>query len=144
MLSRLSKLFGWKKDPGKAAPAGSGLSQVTSDASRCVQCGICGYNCPVGIEVREYARRGENVTDSRCIQCGDCIEKCPRGTLKWGPALLVRADLTLQIDPDALPTMLQLQPRLRPQQRLRPQTREEGDWKSASEQGSRQGSRHEK
>ena len=78
--------------------AGSELLQVTADGSRCVQCGICGYNCPVGIEVREYARRGENVTDSRCIGCGACIEKCPRGTLRWGAAILIRADNTLEIN----------------------------------------------
>jgi formate hydrogenlyase subunit 6/NADH:ubiquinone oxidoreductase subunit I len=34
---------------------------------------------------------------SRCIHCGACIEKCPRGTLKWGPAILVRADDTMQV-----------------------------------------------
>jgi NAD-dependent dihydropyrimidine dehydrogenase PreA subunit len=92
-------------------PDTDGLYQVTADASRCVQCGICGYNCPVGIEVREYARRGQNVTDSRCISCDACIEKCPRGTLKWGPAILVREDNSLEINPEALPVMLQLQPR---------------------------------
>jgi ferredoxin-type protein NapH len=70
------------------------MSQATADASRCMQCGICVYNCPVGIEVREYARRGENVTDSRCINCGACVENCPRGTLKWGPAILVRPIIT--------------------------------------------------
>jgi ferredoxin len=86
------------------------LLQVTADASRCVQCGICGYNCPVGIEVREYARRGQNVTDSRCIACGACIEKCPRGTLRWGPAILVRDDNTLEVNPEALPTLLRLEP----------------------------------
>jgi ferredoxin len=78
------------------------LRQVISDASRCVQCGICGYNCPVGIEVREYARRGQNVTDSRCITCGACIEKCPRGTLRWGPAILIRSDNSLEIHPNQL------------------------------------------
>jgi ferredoxin len=62
---------------------------------------------------------------SRCIHCGACIEKCPRGTLKWGPAILVRADDTMQVNPDALPTMLQLQPR------LQPQPREQGDRKAS-------------
>lgn len=87
------------------------LYQVTADATRCVQCGICGHNCPVGIEVREYARRGENVTDCRCINCGTCITLCPRGTLRWGPAILVRADNSLEIDPISLPDRLQLTPR---------------------------------
>ena len=87
-----------------------GLLQVSADASRCVQCGICGYNCPVGIPVREYARRGQNVTDSRCIACGVCVEKCPRGTLRWGPAILLRSDNKLEVDPHALPEMLLLHP----------------------------------
>ena len=99
-------------------------SFLTADASRCVQCGICGYNCPVGIEVREYARRGENVTDSRCISCGACIEKCPRGTLKWGQAILIRPDETLEIAVNDLPHMLRLEPRQLPRQLPRELPRE--------------------
>jgi ferredoxin len=49
-----------------------------------VQCGVCGYNCPVGIPVRDYARQGRTVEDPACVQCGQCIEACPRGTLRWG------------------------------------------------------------
>jgi len=58
-------------------------SHVAADATRCVQCGVCGYNCPVGIQVREYAREGRIVDDPRCVKCGLCIQKCPRGTLRW-------------------------------------------------------------
>ena len=100
-----------KEKPQEQKRVSAGLHQVTADASRCVQCGICIYNCPVGIEVREFARRGENVTDTRCISCGACVEKCPRGTLKWGPAVLVRADNSLEVDPESLPIMLQLMSR---------------------------------
>jgi ferredoxin len=113
MIEALRRLFGRQEETNKAAlPAWATngvLPQVAADASRCVQCGICGYNCPVGIPVREYARRGQNVTDSRCITCGACIEKCPRGTLRWGPAVLVREDNTLQINPDALPVLLMIE-----------------------------------
>ena len=56
---------------------------VVPDVSRCVQCGICSYNCPVGIQVRDYAHRGLPVDDPRCITCGNCIHICPRGTLRW-------------------------------------------------------------
>ena len=91
--------------------AKTGLLQVTSDASRCVQCGICGYSCPVGIEVREFARRGQNVTDSRCIACGECVAKCPRGTLRWGPAILLGEGGVLEIAPNELPNKLKLPPR---------------------------------
>lgn len=108
MFSFIQKLLNSKTDDIVNAPPPDGLYQVAADASRCVQCGICGYNCPVGIQVREYARRGQNVTDNRCISCGTCIEKCPRGTLRWGPAILIREDNTLQVNPDSLPEMLQL------------------------------------
>ncbi len=59
------------------------LGRVVPDASRCVQCGVCGYNCPVGIPVRDYAHRGLAVDDPACITCGNCIQVCPRGTLRW-------------------------------------------------------------
>lgn len=113
MFERLRSFFGAEPQEEISVPEGakSGLLQVTSDASRCVQCGICGYNCPVGIEVREYARRGQNVTDSRCIACGECVAKCPRGTLRWGAAILLRDDNTLEVASNDLPRMLQLEPR---------------------------------
>jgi len=58
---------------------------VAAEAIRCVQCGICGYSCPMNIDVRSYARQGLLVTDTRCILCGNCVEKCPRGTLFFIP-----------------------------------------------------------
>lgn len=57
--------------------------RVAADGSRCIQCGVCGYNCPMGIPVRDYARQGLTVSDDRCISCGQCINVCPRGTLSW-------------------------------------------------------------
>ncbi len=58
-------------------------ARVTPDSSRCVQCGICSYNCPVGIDVRSYAFRGKVVEDPACIACGTCIDRCPRNTLRF-------------------------------------------------------------
>ena len=114
ILTTLKRLF--PGENGTAAPRApcdvpTGLLQVTADATRCVQCGICVHNCPAGVEVREYARRGENVTDPRCIACGQCVALCPRGTLRWGPAKLVRDDNTLALAPGDLPRALRLRPR---------------------------------
>jgi ferredoxin-type protein NapH len=50
-----------------------------------VQCGICTYNCPIGIDVRSHARVGLPVIDGRCITCGECIARCPRDVLHFGP-----------------------------------------------------------
>ena len=101
MFKRLKAIFTDQPSTHQPSPpSATGIMQVAADASRCVQCGICGYNCPVGIDVRAYARRGENVTDSRCITCGACVENCPRGTLRWGTAVIVRPDQTLEVNPD--------------------------------------------
>jgi len=81
----LQRLFGGRAAPA-AHPMPSPDAHVTPDATRCVQCGVCGYNCPVGIPVRDYARRGRIVDDPRCVQCGQCIAVCPRGTLRWSTA----------------------------------------------------------
>ena len=59
------------------------MGRVVSDPRRCVQCGVCNYNCPIGIPVREYAQRGLPVENAGCITCGQCILVCPRGTLRW-------------------------------------------------------------
>jgi ferredoxin len=55
---------------------------IVSIPGRCVQCGLCSYNCPMGIEVRNYSRLGYWVSDSRCLRCGSCVSHCPRGALR--------------------------------------------------------------
>ncbi len=57
--------------------------QVVPDSTRCVQCGICSFNCPVGIDVRRHAWQGEPVQHSRCLTCGECVARCPRGVLTF-------------------------------------------------------------
>lgn len=56
---------------------------VEAVAGRCVQCGICSYNCPMGIDVRSYSRVAAPVLESHCILCGECVARCPRGVLRF-------------------------------------------------------------
>jgi ferredoxin len=58
-------------------------AQVVAEQVRCVECGICSYNCPLGIDVRGHVRLGVPVTDGRCLTCGECVARCPRGTLRF-------------------------------------------------------------
>lgn len=58
-------------------------AQVVPDAPRCVQCGMCSYNCPMAIDVRAHAWRGLAVYDSHCLTCGECVKRCPRGVLRF-------------------------------------------------------------
>lgn len=55
---------------------------VVAESGRCVECGLCAYNCPMGVDTRRYARAGLPVTDAACILCGSCVAHCPRGTLR--------------------------------------------------------------
>ena len=64
--------------------------QVVPEPNRCVQCGICTYNCPAGIDVRRHAAHGAPVRDSRCLTCGECVLRCPRGVLHFEQAAFVR------------------------------------------------------
>jgi ferredoxin len=75
----------------RSAPPKTITGHVASDPIRCVQCGVCGYNCPEGIQVRDYARQGKVVDDPGCTRCGLCIAVCPRGTLRWDIAPQVPA-----------------------------------------------------
>lgn len=57
--------------------------QVVPETARCVQCGICSYNCPIGIDVRRHAWEGLPVKESYCLTCGECVARCPRGVLRF-------------------------------------------------------------
>ncbi len=39
--------------------------QVVPDPGRCVQYGICSFNCPIGIDLRRHAWLGQPVPDMR-------------------------------------------------------------------------------
>ena len=56
---------------------------VQPDQARCVQCGICSYNCPIGIDVRRFAMQGLPIRESQCLTCGECVQRCPRGVLRF-------------------------------------------------------------
>ena len=56
---------------------------VVAEATRCVECGICTFNCPIGIDVRTHVRRAIPIADRACLTCGDCVARCPRGTLRF-------------------------------------------------------------
>lgn len=59
------------------------IGQVVPETARCVQCGICSYSCPIGIDVRRHAWENVPVEDSHCLTCGECIARCPRGVLRF-------------------------------------------------------------
>lgn len=56
--------------------------RITVNGDQCISCGNCSTYCEMGIDVRGYAQRGENIVRSSCVGCGVCAAVCPRGVLK--------------------------------------------------------------
>jgi ferredoxin len=70
-----------KETNAKREKLASGI--IVPDQDRCVQCGICSYNCPIGVDVRAHALRGLKIQESKCLTCGECVRRCPRGVLHF-------------------------------------------------------------
>ncbi len=56
--------------------------RITVNGEQCMSCGNCSTHCEMGIDVRSYAQRGENIVRASCVGCGVCAAVCPRGVLK--------------------------------------------------------------
>ena len=55
--------------------------RVTTNGGQCISCGNCSTYCEMGIDVRWYAQRGQDIVRSSCVGCGICSAVCPRGVL---------------------------------------------------------------
>jgi ferredoxin-type protein NapH len=55
--------------------------RVTTNGGQCISCGNCSAYCEMGIDVRWYAQRGQDIVRSSCVGCGICSAVCPRGVL---------------------------------------------------------------
>src|SRR5690554_4301376 len=80
--------------------------RITTNGGQCISCGNCSTYCEMGIDVRWYAQRGQNIIRSSCVGCGICSAVCPRGVLKLenGPrdGRFGAPTLNLITDPDIL------------------------------------------
>jgi ferredoxin-type protein NapH len=56
--------------------------RITTNGGQCISCGNCSTYCEMGIDVRWYAQRGQNIVRASCVGCGVCAAVCPRGVLK--------------------------------------------------------------
>ena len=72
--------------------------RITTNGGQCISCGNCSTYCEMGIDVRWYAQRGQNIVRSSCVGCGVCSSVCPRGVLnlevkseagRFGNAILI-------------------------------------------------------
>ena len=82
--------------------------RITTNGGQCISCGNCSTYCEMGIDVRWYAQRGQNIVRASCVGCGMCATVCPRGVLKLengpragrynGPVLIHEDEISIQLD----------------------------------------------
>ncbi len=56
--------------------------RITTNGGQCISCGNCSTYCEMGIDVRAYAQKGQDVVRASCVGCGICSAVCPRGVLR--------------------------------------------------------------
>ena len=56
--------------------------RITTNGGQCISCGNCTTHCEMGIDVRSYAQRGDDIVRASCVGCGVCAAVCPRGVLR--------------------------------------------------------------
>ena len=56
--------------------------RITTNGGQCISCGNCSTYCEMGIDVKWYAQRGQNIVRASCVGCGVCSAVCPRGVLR--------------------------------------------------------------
>ncbi|RTQ52411.1 4Fe-4S binding protein [Hymenobacter gummosus] len=75
--------------------------RITTNGGQCISCGNCSNVCEMGIDVKQYAQRGEPIIRAACVGCGLCSTACPRGVLnlengpregRYQPSQLIHAD----------------------------------------------------
>lgn len=55
--------------------------RITTNGGQCISCGNCSTYCEMGIDVRAYAQKGQDIVRASCVGCGICSAVCPRGVL---------------------------------------------------------------
>jgi polyferredoxin len=83
--------------------------RITTNGGQCISCGNCSTYCEMGIDVRAYAQKGQNIVRASCVGCGVCSAVCPRGVLKLendGPGERVQENPSLLGSADGLVNQL--------------------------------------
>lgn len=54
--------------------------RLRADTSRCVACGTCTRECPMGLPVQDMVAAG-HMDNDECVLCCTCADACPQGTI---------------------------------------------------------------
>jgi polyferredoxin len=71
--------------------------RITTNGGQCISCGNCSSACEMGIDVKAYAQKGQDIVRASCVGCGICSAVCPRGVLRLENGSVDMNDRTSQM-----------------------------------------------
>jgi len=61
-----------------------GKFRIFADKKKCISCNVCTSVCHQGIDIMNFANKGEPMQDPECVRCSACVQQCPTGVLQFG------------------------------------------------------------
>ncbi len=58
--------------------------RILVDSKKCISCNACTTTCHQGIDVMQFANRGQHMEDPQCVRCSACVQACPTDVLSFG------------------------------------------------------------
>ncbi|MEO0445103.1 MAG: NAD(P)-binding domain-containing protein [Verrucomicrobiota bacterium] len=58
--------------------------RIFAEKKKCISCNVCTSVCHQGIDVMNFANKGEPMADPECVRCSACVQQCPTGVLSFG------------------------------------------------------------
>jgi len=58
--------------------------RILADKKKCISCNVCTSVCHQGIDIMNFANKGEPMADPECVRCSACVQMCPTGVLDFG------------------------------------------------------------
>lgn len=71
--------------------------RILAEKKKCISCNVCTSVCHQGIDIMNFANKGEPMADPQCVRCSACVQMCPTGVLSFGR--VNRNDETIGEDP---------------------------------------------
>lgn len=62
--------------------------KIKTNNTKCINCNQCNLACPMEIDIKSNALKGEPVTSLRCVGCGHCVDVCNPETLSYTTSFL--------------------------------------------------------
>lgn len=58
--------------------------RIFADKNKCISCNVCTSVCHQGIDIMNFANKGNPMEDPECVRCSACVQQCPTGVLNFG------------------------------------------------------------